>query len=199
MAIPNERTSLLPTSLSSSGNGHVTNARERASREEDHQDDVLGTAEPVDILASRFVAQSGSFGLSGGVGVLGTSLSQRGAGPFSIDTSETPTSRAGTIKRQRSHTEIQPSRNQPGSRRGSVTSVVQNKNSSRASGNDGMPTATDRKVDEGKSTEKQEDFLNGITKAQARACFVGVLLTWFVSSKIFECYIELIQSQGRIF
>jgi hypothetical protein len=186
MATPNEATFLLSRSLPSNANRPAINPRYGSSPEEDYEDEVLEFAdEPIDILASRFVALPGSFGLSGGVDVFGTSLTRKGASSFSSDTLQSPPSAANTIRRQPTGPEIQFPTSQTGSRRASVTQPFLHKKLSRISRIDGNPFRTDGEVERGESIEKQAEFLNGITRSQARACFMGVLLTWFVGLKTF--------------
>ena len=179
MAISDETTSLLSRDLASSSSGSLTISGGRSSTLEDDEDYVLEIVdEPIDILASSFIAPPGSFGLSGGVGVFGTSLTQRGAGSFNRDTFATPTNGAHVIRRQPSLLSPPNSRSQSCSRRGNGAPIGTGKNG-------WISTSIEADVEDAEPTEKEPEFLNGITKSQARACFIGVLLTWFVGLKTF--------------
>lgn len=186
MATPNETSSLLSRSLRATGNGLSIDTRYGSSTEDHNEDEVLEIVdESIDILASRFIAPPGSFGLSGGVDVFGTSLTRKGVGSCSNDVLRSPSSGAETIRPRPKSPKIQWSISQPGSRRGSATLPLLHKNRSTTSWDDAVLTPTEGEVERGDSFEKQPEYLNGITQSQARACFVGVLLTWFVGLKTF--------------
>lgn len=166
MSIPTERSPLLGAE------------EEYTDDYEQGEDDTELEDEPIDVLMSKFGSPAGTLGLSGGVGVFGSSLTRRGSMTFSnAGLSQVP-SRAETVRRRPS----QPSlavRKQPTT---IVSDSVLRKTRSRASISEGAPVPFAQERDDDAAVKEGPLYLHGVTKAQFWACFLSILLTWFVAT-----------------
>jgi hypothetical protein len=148
---PNESTSLLGRGLARSYNGdHLIGSEITADSEDEISSET--EEEPLNALITRYGSPGGSLGLSGGVGVFGTSLTRRGS------TAIFDFPRTETLRRRSSRPTIE-----HGPRKSSTTT-------------DHLPEAGEQEDD--KVTPK---FLHGVTDYQFWACFTGITLAYFVA------------------
>jgi MFS family permease len=151
MASPaNESTSLLGSGLARVYNGdHPVGFEGTADSE--YENALETEEESLNALITRYGSPGGSLGLSGGVGVFGTSLTRRGS------TAIFDYPRGETLRRRASRPTVE-----YGPRKPSVTSDLIEAN----------------EEDADKKTPK---FLYGVTDSQFWACFTGITLVYFVA------------------
>jgi hypothetical protein len=147
---PNESTSLLQRDL------HTPVYDDQFGASENEADSENGSSdepeeEPLNALITRYGSPAGSLGLSGGVGVFGTSLTRRGS------TAIFDLPRAETLRRRPS--------------RPTVDYIPRKASTTTDQVEDG----------EEQADEKPPKFLYGVTDSQFWACFTGITLAYFVA------------------
>jgi MFS family permease len=150
MPPPTESTSLLGRGLARSYNQDHHIGTEDSAVSEDGSG-LEPEDEPLNALITRFGSPGGSLGLSGGVGVFGTSLTRRGS------TAIFDYPRTETLRRRSSRPTLE-----HGPRKMSATADLIEANQEVAD----------------KTTPK---FLYGVTDSQFWACFTGITLAYFVA------------------
>jgi hypothetical protein len=134
--------------------------------------------EPIDVLMNRFGSPAGTLGLSGGVGVFGSSLTRRSSMTFSNAGLSRVPSRAETIRRRPSQPSLATRHQQPAA---PFDSTLQ-KTQSRASVGEDTPVPFAQESVERAAAKKPPLYLHGVSKGRFWACFLGILLTWFVAT-----------------
>jgi MFS family permease len=147
----NESTSLLGNDLARPYGGEPANISNSNVASED-EGGSEAEEEPLNALLSRYGSPAGSLGLSGGVGVFGTSLTRRGS------TAVFDYPRAETLRRRPSRPTVEYVQRKP-----SISADLIEANEEVAAGN------------------KQLKFLYGVTDSQFWACFTGITLAYFVA------------------
>lgn len=132
--------------------------------------------EPIDVLMNKFGSPGGTLGLSGGVGVFGSSLTRRSSMTFSSAALSRVPSRAETVRRRPSQPSLATRKQRPAL----FLDSTLHKTPSRVSApEDALPIAEER---EDHAEVKAPSYLYGVSRGRYWACFFGILLTWFVAT-----------------
>jgi hypothetical protein len=134
--------------------------------------------EPIDVLMNRFGSPAGTLGLSGGVGIFGSSLTRRSSMTFSSASLSRVTSRAETVRRRPSQPSLAARTQWPATFSDSTLQKTQSRTS--ASEDPSIPVA--QESDDNEAVKKAPLYLHGVSKGRFWACFFGIILTWFVAT-----------------
>lgn len=148
-----------------------------ASYEQDEEDAELED-ESIDVLMNRFGSPAEALGLSGGIGVFGSSLTRRDSITFSSEGLSRVPSRAESVRRR-------PSQPSLAVRKQSTTIISDStlrKTRSRASVSEAAPVSFTQERDDDATVKEAPLYLHGITRGRFWACFAGILLTWFIAT-----------------
>jgi hypothetical protein len=133
--------------------------------------------EPIDVLMNKFGSPGGTLGLSGGVGVFGSSLTRRSSMTFSSAALSRVPSRAETVRRRPSQPSLATRKQRPAL---FLDSTLHKTPSSVSAPEDApLPIAEER---EDHAEVKAPLYLYGVSRGRYWACFFGILLTWFVAT-----------------
>lgn len=182
MEAPNERTSLLRriSTTTDSLLGLYQGDRRPSEISSDDENDSDIEDEPVDVLLSRYGSSVGSnLGLSGGVGVFGTSLTRRGSYSFEAPGLNRVPSRTGTLKHRSSYARVN-SIDSPNVLSRTSTLTAREATKTRKSVDAGAPGRPDADIDAEEGSVKPPKYLYGVSEPQFWACFISILLVWFV-------------------
>lgn len=143
-----------------------------------NEDDAELEDEPIDVLMNRFGSPAGTLGLSGGIGVFGSSLTRRSSMTFSSAGLSRVPSRAEPVHRRPSQPSLA-GRKQPTT---IVSDSTLRKTRSRASVGEAAPVPLAQDRDEDAAVKGGPLYLHGVSKGRFWACFLSILLTWFVAT-----------------
>jgi hypothetical protein len=133
--------------------------------------------EPLDVLMNKFGSPGGTLGLSGGVGVFGSSLTRRSSMTFSSAGLSRVPSRAEIVRRRPSR----PSLDTGKQRTVLFPDSTLHKTPSRVSATEDAPVPIAGENDDHVEV-KAPLYLYGVSRGRYWACFCGILLTWFVAT-----------------
>jgi hypothetical protein len=153
-------------------------AEDSATGDEPLEEDLEFEDEPIDVLMNRFGSPAGTLGLSGGMGVFGSSLTRRSSMTFSSASLSRVQSRAETIRHRPNQPSLATRQQRPEAPLDSKLQKIQ----SRASGGEDTFTPSAQETIESPAVEKSPLYLYGVSKGRFWACFLGILLTWFVAT-----------------
>jgi hypothetical protein len=133
--------------------------------------------EPIDVLMNKFGSPGGNLGLSGGIGVFGSSLTRRSSMTFSSAALSRVPSRAETVHRRPSRPSLATRKQRPVV----FPDSTLHKTPSRVSATEGAPLPIAEEGEE-HAEVKAPLYLYGVSRGKYWACFFGILLTWFVAT-----------------
>jgi len=166
MSPPTERSPLLSAEVDS------------AAGYEPSEEDMELDDEPIDVLMNRFGSPAGTLGLSGGFGVFGSSLTRRSSMTFSSSGLSRVPSRAEAVRRRPSQPSLAARKQLPAAFQDSTLQ----KGRSSAPASEGGPVLFTQESNADTAVKRPPLYLYGVSRARFWACFVGILLTWFVAT-----------------